>query len=304
MSNRVFITGVTGYLGSAIASRLVRGGHEVYGLTRNPERAPALTAQGITAIIGSLAKPETFMGAIKNCDAVIHAAFDSTDVANQDRLALDAIRSSVLDGRVRTFLYTSGVWVHGDTHGRTIDEAAPLNPLDLVRWRKAHESVAFDLGEHEARVMVMRPATVYGGARGTIGAMFAEAHNRRTVNYPGSGGQFWGLVHRDDVAEAYLRALERGSNGEAYLLSDGSALNVRQIAEAIARVTGATAHPRDPDDVVKKLGLFGRALLTSQKIDAGKSRRELGWTPKHVSFVDEAQDLNQEWMASRGTPVV
>ena len=71
MSNRVFITGVTGYLGSVIASRLVRGGHEVYGLTRNPERAPALTAQGITAIIGSLAKPETFMGALKDRKSVV-----------------------------------------------------------------------------------------------------------------------------------------------------------------------------------------------------------------------------------------
>jgi nucleoside-diphosphate-sugar epimerase len=303
MSDRVFITGVTGYLGSAIAARFAHANYEVFGLTRNPERAPALTAKRMTPVIGSLGKPETFLGALKNCDVVVHVAFDAADVANQDRLALDAIRTSVLDGRVRTVLYTSGAWVHGDTHGRTIDESAPLNPLDLVRWRKAHESVAMDLSEHEARVMILRPATVYGGAKGTIGAMFAEAHNHRVVHYPGSGGQYWGLIHRDDLADAYLHTAQHGKTGEAYLLTDGSTFTVHQLADAIAQATGASALPRDPDEVVRKLGLFGRALLASQKIDSSKARRELGWTPKHVSFVDEVQALDQEWLASRGTPV-
>jgi nucleoside-diphosphate-sugar epimerase len=297
MRDRVFVTGVTGYLGSSIAARLVAAGYDVHGLTRDPERVPGLSARGIQAVVGSLGKLETYLSALKNCDAAIHLAFDAGDVANQDRLALEAFRVAVMDGRLRSLLYTSGCWVHGDTGARVVDETSPLEPIDLVRWRAVHEDVALDLGEHDVKVVVLRPAVVYGGSRGIIGAMFAEAHERRTVSYPGSGGQFWGTIHRDDVAEAYLRALER------YILVDGSTVTVRQIADAIARVTGATTRARDADEIVKKLGLYGRALLTSQKLSGDKARRELGWTPKHASFVDEADALNAEWLDSRGTPV-
>lgn len=303
MRDRVFVTGVTGYLGSSIAARLVAAGYDVHGLTRDPERVPGLAARGIHAVVGSMGKPESYLSALKNCDAAIHLAFDVSDVANQDRLALEAFRVAVMDGRLRSLLYTSGAWVHGDTGARTVDETSPLEPIDLVRWRAVHEDVALDLGEHDVKVVVLRPATVYGGSRGTIGAMFAEAHERRTVSYPGSGGQFWGTIHRDDVAEAYLRALERSSGGERYLLVDGSTVTVRQIADAIARVTGATTRARDADEIVKKLGLYGRALLTSQKLSGDKARRDLGWTPKHASFVDEADALHTEWLDSRGTPV-
>ena len=300
---RVFITGVSGYLGGAIATRLVRSGYEVHGLTRNIDRVSDLSACGIHPVVGTLSKPDTFLPALKNCDAAIHTAFDPSDVANQDRLALEAIRTGALDGRVRQLIYTSSAWVHGDTGGQPVDESTPINPIDLVRWRAAHEDVAIDLSEHDVKVVVLRPATVYGSSRGIIGSMFAEAHDHGTLQYAGTGAQHWGVIHRDDIAEAYLRALERSTGGERYLLSDGSQYTVRQIAEAIAKVTGAQLRPRDPSEVLKQLGLFGRALLTSQKIDATKARRELGWTPKHTSVIDEAAQLDQDWLASRGTPV-
>jgi len=301
-SQRIFITGVTGYLGSAIATRFVRAGYKVYGLTRNPERAADLTARGIHPVVGTLSNPGTFLPALKNCDAAIHVAFDPTDVVKQDQLALEAVRTGALDGRVRRLIYTSGAWVHGDTGGRVIDESAPLNPIDLVRWRAAHEDVAADLSEHEVKVIVLRPGIVYGGSRGLVGGMFAEAHELRALGYPG-GSQYWGMIHRDDLAEAYLRALERGQGGERYLLADGSQLTARQVAEAIAEVTGVQARPRETSEVLKQLGLLGRALLTSQKLNPGRARRELGWTPKHTSFVRDAAELDQEWLATRGTAV-
>ena len=300
---RVFVTGVSGYLGSAIATRLVRSGYDVYGLTRNVDRTSDLSARGIHPVVGTLSKADTFLPALKNCDAAIHCAFDPSDVANQDRLAIDAIRIGALDGRVRQFIYTSHAWVHGDTGGRAVDESAALNPLDLVRWRPAHEDFAIDLSEHDVNVVVLRPATVYGNSRGIIGAMFSEAHDHGTVTCAGSGTQHWGLIHRDDVAEAYLRALERATGGERYLLGDGSEFTLRQIADAIATVTGAQARPREASEVLKQSGLVGRGLLASQKIDASKARRELGWTPKHTSFVDEVGLLDQDWLGSRGTPV-
>jgi nucleoside-diphosphate-sugar epimerase len=144
MPLRIFITGSTGYVGRAIADRLVRAGLEVHGLTRDTDRAKALAAAGIRPVIGNLADPESFLADLKNCDAVVHAAVDYEARAAHDQLALEAIRAAAQDGRVRRLLYTSGCWDHGATGAQVIDERAA--PADRPReWRPAHQEVAFDL---------------------------------------------------------------------------------------------------------------------------------------------------------------
>jgi nucleoside-diphosphate-sugar epimerase len=303
MSLRVFITGATGYIGRAVALRLVRAGHEVYGLGRNAERGAALASAGVRPVFGDLSDPGTFLGTLQNCDAVVHAAFDPQNTAAQDQRALEAFRVAIQDGRVRRLLYTSGVWVHGSGNGRVIDENLPLEPLEIVRWRAAHEDVAMDFTELEAAVTIFRPGTVYGESRGLIGHMFEEARDSHFVTYPGDGSQTWALVHCDDVAEAYALALEHAKGGQRYLLSDESQFTVKEIAGAVARATGVETRPWPRESVIEKLGAYGEALLLSQKVSAAKARRELGWVPRHSSFVNEAEALHREWQSYRGTPV-
>ncbi len=303
MSLRILVTGATGYLGGAIAMRLARAGHQVQGLTRSAERGTALVSLGVDPVIGHLNDPDSYLGALKNCDAIIHAAIDPAGMAAGDRHALDAIKIAVQDGRVRRVLYTSGVWVHGDTGGRVIDESAPLAPVELMRWRAAHEDVVLDLAVLEAAVVVFRPGIVYGESRGLVGQMFAEAREKRTVTTPGDGRQHWPLVHRADVAEAYALALEHAKGGDCFILADESLLTVREIAEAIARVTGAQARVWTRDEMVRALGAYGEALLTSQKVTSAKARRELGWVPRHTSLVHEVGALYQEWQSSQRAPV-
>jgi nucleoside-diphosphate-sugar epimerase len=139
---------------------------------------------------------------------------------------------------------------------------------------------------------------VYGGRRGILGRWFEEAKARGTVTYPGDGAQRWGLVHRDDVADAYVLALEHARGGERYLLVDESRLTVREIAEAVAATAGARATPSDRRAVVETLGPYGAALLLDQQFTAARARRELGWVPRHASFVAEAGALLQEWAAA------
>ncbi len=303
MKRRVFVTGASGYLGGAIAARLVRGGHEVYGLTRSAEKAKALEAAGIRPVVGSLDQRESFRGPLKNADVAIHAALDSRDAAKSDQLALDAIRDAAHDGRVRRVLYTSGNWVYGDTHGAVVDESTALSPLPIAKWRAAHEEVVFDLVHVEVEAMVMRPPIVYGESRGILGGYFAEARDQRTVTCPGNGSQFWGLVHRDDVAEAYALALEHGKGGERYVVCDESQLTAKQILEAIARATGAELKLWEAEGVLKALGPYGEALLASQKATSLKARRDLGWVARHTNFVKEVDDLFREWQAGREAPV-
>ncbi len=299
MIRNVFVTGATGYLGSAIAARLALAGHAVRGLTRSPERAGVLEAMGVKAVLGTLAEPEGIVSEMKNCDAVVHAAIDPDGAAERDQAALESVRAAAQDGRVRRLLYTSGVWVHGDTGGALVDETAPLAAAELVRWRPAHEQAARDLAEVEVATVVFRPGMVYGERRGTVGEWFQEAQEKRTVTYPGDGDQHWGLVHRDDVAAAYALALEHAKGGECYLLVDGSRFTVRELAEAVARAAGARAIACDREAFVRARGPYGAALLMDQRFTAARARRELGWVPRHTRFVAEADALLREWQAAR-----
>jgi nucleoside-diphosphate-sugar epimerase len=304
MAMRVFVTGASGYLGAAIAARLVKGDCEVQGLVRSEERAELVASLGVKPVIGDLEKPETFLSDLKNNDAVVHAALRSErETARLDRLALETIRAGVTDGRVRHVLYTSGVWVHGDTEGRTEDETATLHPAEYSTWRPAHEEAALDMVEQEAHVTVMRPGMVYGGIGGEFDHWFREARERKLVTYPGDGSQHWSVVHLADVAEGYRLALEHARGGSRYLLVDESRFTVRELAEAVARAAEATAQPSDPAQLEEKRGAYGAALLLDQRLTAAKARRELGWVPRHTSFVNEAPDLYGDWRAGERTAV-
>ena len=302
-AKRIFITGATGYVGGAIAARLARAGHEVHGLTRRKRAAEALARAGLKPVIGDLSSPASFVGVLKNCDAVVHAAVDSKAWAARDQAALEIFRAAAQDGRVRHLLYTSGVWVHGDTGGQVADETTALEPAELVRWRVTHEEVALDLADDEVAVVVFRPAIVYGESRGIIGGLFEEARTKRTVTIPGDGAQHWELVHRDDVAEAYHLALEYARGGERYLLTDEAHATATEIGAAIARATGARLQHRDREAVVKELGAYGEALLLSQQVTAARARRELGWVPRHPSFTGGIEALHAEWQAGQRTTV-
>ncbi|NOT35234.1 MAG: NAD-dependent epimerase/dehydratase family protein [Candidatus Eisenbacteria bacterium] len=303
MSERVFVTGVTGYLGAAISRRLKAAGYEVWGLTRSEERAAQLEAAGFHAVVGDVSEPATFRGALNNSDAVVHAAAEhGPHAAKRDQQALHVIRAAVEDGRVRRVLYTSGIWVHGDTGGRVVDETARPEPLELVAWRPAHEEVVLDLATLEAAAIVLRPGMVYGGSRGVFGGWFREARQHGTVHYPG-GAQHWSAVHLDDVADAYRLALAHAEPGTRYLLTDDSRHTVKDLAEAAAAAAGARAVAEPADQVLQRLGAFGAALLTDSLVSSARARRELGWAPRHASFVRSATTLWDEWLSGERAPV-
>ncbi len=299
MAQRIFVTGATGYLGSAIAARVERAGYEVNGLTRSPLRAPALEATGVHAVVGDLKDPASYLGMLKNVDVAIHVAFDPNDIARADAAALEAFRTAAQDGRLRRLLYTSGLWVHGDTGGAVANEQTPLEPLEIVRWRAIHEELALDLADDEVQVVVFRPPIVYGESRGILGGLFAEARDKRTVTIPGDGTQVWPLVHRDDVAEAYRLGLEYAQGGQRYLIGDESAHTAAEIGNAIARAAGATVTLLPREEAVRAMGTFGEALLASQKATSAKARRELGWVPRHTSFVAEVGALYADWQGAQ-----
>lgn len=295
MSQTVFVTGASGYIGSAVARRLVDAGLVVRGLTRNPVAAQSLRAAGIDPVVGDLNVAEEWIPAASECEAIVHVASDDQTLWETDAAALTGFEQIAARGLLRKLIYTSGIWVHGEAGG-VLDENSPLRPLELVRPRPRHEARALALGNVDG--MVLRPAVVYGEARGILGPWFEEALMRRSITYPGDGEQLWPLVHREDLAEAYLLALRRGKRGEAYLLADGSSHRVRDLASALARACGATAKPWPAAQVLERLGAYGGALLTSLRVNSAKAERELGWRPNHTDFVAEAPALLREFHAA------
>src|SRR5256712_10092210 len=160
---RVFVTGATGYVSVGVATALGRGGHVVDGLTRGAAKASQLARQEIQPVQGDIGGPKSYADAAEEWSVLVHAAFESSASAGaKDKSAIDALIEAGRRGaQPKTLIFTSGVWVHGDTGGKLVDESTPLHPIKLVAWRPAHEQMA--LHAKTVRGLVTRPAWRFGG---------------------------------------------------------------------------------------------------------------------------------------------
>src|SRR2546422_11361239 len=210
---RVFLTGATGYVGFAVATALRRAGHDVYGLTRAAAKVPQLARQEMRLVIGDFGDPKGYADTAEECSVLVHAAFESSASAvAKDKTAVDALIETGRRGsQPKTLIFTSGVWVHGDTGGKLVDETNPLDAIKLVAWRPAHEQLV--LQAKAVRGLVIRPGCVYGGRGGMTGDWFVAAAAGKAPTVVGSGHHRWTMVHVDDMAHAFVRAAGGGAAG-------------------------------------------------------------------------------------------
>jgi nucleoside-diphosphate-sugar epimerase len=294
---RVFVTGATGYVGHAVAAALRRAGHEVLGLCRSAEKARLIARDEIHPVLGDLNHPSTYGHALDACSVLVHAAFDAQGgVVEPDRTAIAAFLEASKRSP-KTVIYTSGVWVYGDTGAGAADETTPSNPVKLVAWRPAHERSI--LHSADVRGIVLRPGCVYGKAAGLTGDWFAASERNEPVSVVGDGRNRWAMVHLDDLADAYVRAAESNLRGEVLNVTDRSRNTVGDMVRAAARAAGSS---RDPvfiplDDARKSMGDFADCLGLNQHVDSRKAVRLLGWQPRHAGFVDEAAECFEAWRA-------
>src|SRR5712692_2890452 len=167
---------------------------------------------------GDLGNPAGYAAAAYGVQAIVHCASDPGPLSVElDRKSIQNARE-LLHGRVgATFIYTSGIWVLGDTAGAVADESSPTNPAKIVAWRPAHEQLALGLSKEGIRAVVVRPGIVYGGARGGIPAsLFGTALKQGATQIVGEGANHWPLVHVDDLAELYVRLVERAPAGSVF----------------------------------------------------------------------------------------
>ncbi|HLK19837.1 MAG TPA: SDR family oxidoreductase [Bryobacteraceae bacterium] len=280
MQKNVFLTGATGYIGGAIADALRAGGYAVIGLARSDQAARSLTAKGITPVAGDLNTPANLAKAASESDGVIHAG--TTNDGRIDQAAVEAMLHT-LRGSNKPFVYTSGIWVLGDTGGKVADESWPLNPAALVAWRPAMEQSVIAATGTGVRTVVIRPGIVYGRGGGIPAEFVRSGKESGVVRYVGNGENRWPVVHADDLADLYLRAFAEARAGELFHAADGSAFRVREIAEA----AGGKAASWPLEDARKTLGAYADALVLDQMVSSEKAKRTLGWQPKAISIVEE-----------------
>ncbi len=301
----VFITGATGYIGFSVAQAFRRAGHQVWGLTRSAAKAAVLEQQEIWPVIGSLQQPGSYKAAAERCTVLIHCAAEyQHDWAAVERQTIEMLLAASRRGlQPKTLVYTSGSWVYGDTHGRIVDETTA--PVQFVIG--AHRPDIEQLVLHaDVRGLVMRPAMVYGKRGGMTGAWFAEAAHDKALNIPGNGRNHMSMVHVEDLAQGYLRAVESQAKGEIFNFADRSRSTLRDLATAAARAAGFTGQVQFmPLSVAaKRMGLEAEAYSLDVLVNADKAQRVLGWEPKHYLFIDEADTYFKAWQAWQDHPFV
>jgi nucleoside-diphosphate-sugar epimerase len=295
---RIFLTGGTGYIGSAVLDALVRAGHRVDALVRNTEKAAQVHARGAHPVMGDLAKAASYAYVAAAADGVVHAAVEFSARGPQtDRAALDTFVTPV-PGRQRFLIYTSGVWVLGPCP-TPVDESAPVNPIAQSAWRAPHETLVLDAASESLRTVVVRPGVVYGGSGGLVGDLLRDAANG-LVRVVGNGDNHWPLVYQRDLGELFLRlATTPGASG-IYHANDEGDERVNDLVAAIAehvRIRPSVRRVPLPE-ARNKMGANAEALALDQLLRSPRARA-IGWQPSLHSVARNAARLVEEWRRGR-----
>jgi nucleoside-diphosphate-sugar epimerase len=285
---KVFLTGATGYIGTAVAERFQAAGHQLTALARSATSRAKLETAGITPVRGDFTDPASLGSAARAADGVISLA--TTYDPAIDGPAIDAILGA-LSGSNKPLVYTSGIWSHGDTGGKVADETSPPKPPALVAWRQDVEDRVLAGAKRGIRSIVIRPAIVYGRGAGIVAGLVDSARKEGAARYIGSGKNRWPQVHVDDLADLYLLAFEKAPPGTLLLGVAGPARAVSEIAAAASRGAGAEGRTvaTPLDEARKAMGPYADALVLDQQASGKKAQELLGWRPHRPDILEELE---------------
>lgn len=312
---KIFLTGATGYIGSVVAEKLFKKGHQVTALARSENSAKKLEASGIEVVFGDLDDVSVLTEAAQKVDGVIHAGFKQNEngflasMTNEQKTVsalLEGIKNSD-----KAFIYTSGTGLLGDTQTIIVDENTPskidLNDNDIDTKDEMTQAI-FQCMSTESDVLntagvrgiVLRPPNVYGRSNGQALLTHLIGASKKTGAVPYanfSGNHLWTFVHVDDLADLYVLAIENSKGGELYYAGGETNIKTKDIAEALSYGLGYEGKTT-AIEMEELVNLFGNPFMANfwtwnNQSSNEKAKRLLNWQPRHIQMLNEIAKLNE-----------
>ena len=296
---RVFLTGATGFIGSAIVPELINAGHQVLGLTRSDAAPRSLVAAGAEVHRGSLEDPESLRSGAAQSDGVIHCAFDHSafgsdfskflEVCEKDRRAIEAL-GDALSGSDRPLVITSGTGMGNAVPGQPATESHfdPNHPNP----RKVSEVAGASVAERGVNVSVVRLPQVHDTVKqGLITYAIQVAREKRASAYIGEGLNRWPAAHVLDVAHLYRLALEKHEAGSRYNAVAEEGVSMREIAEVIGRGLNVPVVSLSPEEAQAHFGWLAMFAGFDMPASSALTRQRLGWRPTGPGLIADLEQM-------------
>lgn len=299
---KVFVTGATGNIGSALVRELLSAGHSVLGLTRSDAGADKLKAAGAEPLYGTLTDLEVLKKASAECDAVAHLAFihnfnDYLGACATDRTAIAAMAEAMAAaGGNKALVITSGTMMLEKGRVGSEHDGTDVND-SMGAARGASEGVALGFVKQGVRAMVMRfPPVVHGlGSLGFVGLLLQAAKRDGKVTYVGSGDNRWCAVHTLDAVRAFRLALEKGEAGAVFHAVAEEGVPVKAVVHAIGQKMGLPVETKTPVEAQEVFGFMALAIGADNPATSEATQAALGWTPVQPGLLKDIEaDLLQQ----------
>lgn len=284
---RIFVTGATGWVGSAVVRELIDAGHQVCGLVRSAQRAVELASVGARPLMGALEDVERLREGVSEADAVIHTAFNHdwsrfADNSLTERRAIEAM-GAALEGSSRPLLVTSGVALLAPGRIATEQDAAPAAS---ERFPRAPEAIVSELIARGVGAIAIRlPPSVHGlGDHGFVPRLAAIAREKGVSAYVGEGLNRWPAVHRLDAARVYRLALEKVTAGPFHAIGETGVV-LKDIAQAIGHSLSLPLISLSPDEAVAHFGWFAPFVSMDAPATSDRTRALLDWAPEQEGLL-------------------
>ncbi|MCP9750181.1 SDR family oxidoreductase [Ferruginibacter sp. HRS2-29] len=289
---RVFVTGATGFIGSAVVKELLDAGHQVVGLARSEASADALKAAGADVHYGSLEDTVSLTAGAANSDGVIHTGFihdfsNYVAACETDRKAIAALAAGLAHSG-KPLVVTSGTALLASGNVTTEESIRPADSI-LPRVSELAAADAAALGVNVA--IVRLPPSVHGdGDHGFVPMLIHIAREKNAAVYVGDGGNRWPAVHRLDAARLFRLALEKGDKDAVYHGVAETGVPMREIAGIIGKRLGVPVLSKTPEEAADHFGWIAHFAAIDNPSSSELTRNVLGWKPTHTGLLDDMEN--------------
>ncbi len=291
---RIFVTGATGFIGSALVPELIQAGHQVLGLTRSQAGAEKLSAAGAEVLHGNLEDLDSLRKGASDSEGVIHLAF-SHDFSQFEKNAADerkaiAAIGDLLAGSDRPFVVTSGTAIAANVDGKPSTETSPTSSWNP---RAGLEAAVKELTERGVKTSVVRLAQIHDTRKqGLVPYFLAVSRQKGVSAYIGDGGNRWPAAHVSDTARLYRLAFEKAERGAFYHAVDEEGVTMKAIAEAHGRglkIPVVAIQPEEADEHFGWLAIFAKADMPSSSV---LTQQKLNWKPVGPDLIADLDGMD------------